>query len=128
MNYYSAACEWLGWSRGGSSQVIAPNTCHLPAGFYIAYLKLVAWTKLNERPHVRTNHTGPCQKTKMFPNFLILVWVNFVKGRLSYHLCVECFSQLSFDSEMYTKSETAADFVYISESNESWEKHSTQRW
>ena len=24
------------------------------------------------------------------------------KGRLSYHLCVECFSQLSFDSEMYT--------------------------
>ena len=29
---------------------------------------------------------------------------------------------------MYTKSELAADFVYISESNESWEKHSTQRW
>ena len=55
----SAHCsERLGWSRGGSSQVIAPNTCHLPAGFYIAYLKLVAWTKLNERPHVRTNHTG----------------------------------------------------------------------
>ena len=25
------------------------------------------------------------------------------KGRLSYHLCVECFSQLSFDSEVYTK-------------------------
>ena len=47
-----------GWSRGVSSQVIAPNTCHLPAGFYIAYLKLVAWTKLNERPHVHTNHTG----------------------------------------------------------------------
>ena len=46
----------------------------------------------------------------------------------SYHLCVEYFSQLSFDSEMYTKSETAADFVYISESNESWEKYSTQRW
>ena len=49
------------------------------------------------------------------------------KGRLSYHLCVECFSQLSFDSEVYTKSATAADFVYISESNESCEKHSTQR-
>ena len=45
----------------------------------------------------------------------------------SYHLCVECFSQLSFDSEVYTKSSTATDFVYISESNESWEKHSTQR-
>ena len=45
----------------------------------------------------------------------------------SYHLCVECFSQLSFDSEVYTKSATAADFVYTSESNERCEKHSTQR-
>ena len=44
-----------------------------------------------------------------------------VKGRLSYHLCVECFSQLSFDSE------AVADFVYTSESNESCEKHSTER-
>ena len=50
-----------------------------------------------------------------------------VKGRLSYHLCVECFSQLSFDSEVYTKSAAVADFVYTSESNESCEKHSTQR-
>ena len=49
------------------------------------------------------------------------------KGRLSYHLCVKCFSQLSFDSEVYTKSATAADFVYTSESNESSEKHLTQR-
>ena len=49
------------------------------------------------------------------------------KGRLSYHLWVEFFSQLSFDSEVYTQSATAADFVYISESNESCEKHSTQR-
>ena len=46
----------------------------------------------------------------------------------SYHLCVECFSQLSFDSEVYTKSTTTADFVYTSESNESREKHSMQRW
>ena len=45
----------------------------------------------------------------------------------SYHLCVKCFSQLSFDSEVYTKSATAADFVYTSESNESCEKHLTQR-
>ena len=45
----------------------------------------------------------------------------------SYHICVECFSQLSFDSEVYTKSTTAADFVYTFESNESCEKHSTQR-
>ena len=50
-----------------------------------------------------------------------------IKVSLSYHLCVECFSQLSFDSEVYTKSATAADFVYTSESNESCEKHSTQR-
>ena len=49
------------------------------------------------------------------------------KRRLSYHLCIECFSQLSFDLEAYTKSATAADFVYASESNESCEKHSTQR-
>ena len=53
---------------------------------------------------------------------------NNYKGRLSYHLCVECFSQLSFDSEVYTKSAAVADFVYTSESNESCEKHSTQRW
>ena len=52
---------------------------------------------------------------------------NVTKGRLSYHLCVEYFSQLSFDSEMYTKSATAVDFVYISESNDSCEKYSTQR-
>ena len=52
---------------------------------------------------------------------------NEAKGRLSYHLCVECFSQLSFDSEVYTKLATAADLVYTSESNESFEKHSMQR-
>ena len=51
-----------------------------------------------------------------------------IKGRLSYHLCVECFSKLSFDAEVYTKSAAVADFVYTSESNESCEKHSTQRW
>ena len=45
----------------------------------------------------------------------------------SYHLCVECFSQLSFDSEVYTKSAAVADFEYTSESNESCEKHSMQR-
>ena len=45
----------------------------------------------------------------------------------SYHLCVKCFSQLSFDSEVYTKSAAVADFVHTSESNESCEKHLTQR-
>ena len=37
---------------------------------------------------------------------------------------VFCFSQLSFVLEVYT---AFADFVYTSESNESCEKHSTQR-
>ena len=45
----------------------------------------------------------------------------------SYHLCVECLSQLSFDSEVYTKLATAADFVYTFEPNESCEKHLTER-
>ena len=53
--------------------------------------------------------------------------INVHKVSSSYHLCVECFSQLSFDSEVYTKSATAADFVYTSKSNESCEKHSMQR-
>ena len=52
---------------------------------------------------------------------------NVTKVSSSYHLCVECFSQLSFDSEMYTKSAAVADFVYTSEANESCEKHFTQR-
>ena len=46
-----------------------------------------------------------------------------VKVSSPYHLCVEYFSQLSFDSKMYTKSAAVADFVYTSESNESCEKH-----
>ena len=55
---------------------------------------------------------------KSFFSFFLPIFLKFesqfTKGRLSYHLCVECFSQLSFDSEVYTKSETAADFVYTS--------------
>ena len=34
-------------------------------------------------------------------DYYILITV--AKGRLSYHLSVECFSQLSFDSEVYAK-------------------------
>ena len=65
---------------------------------------------------------------KISQNFVAFSeYMNFTKGRLSYHLCVECFSQLSFDSEVYTKSAAVADFVYTSDSNESCEKHSTQR-
>ena len=45
----------------------------------------------------------------------------------SYHLWVKCFSQLSFDSEVYTKPAAVADLVYTSESNEGCEKHLMQR-
>ena len=57
----------------------------------------------------------------------VFIIMNLSKVSSSYHLCVKYFSQLSFDSEMYTKSAAVADFVYTSESNESCEKHSTQR-
>ena len=55
---------------------------------------------------------------------------NYYKDKVSssYHLCFECFSQLSFDSEVYTKSAAVTEFVYTSESNESCEKYSKQRW
>ena len=49
------------------------------------------------------------------------------KGRLFYYLCIECFSQLSFDSKVYTKSAAVPDFVYTSESNDRCEKHLMQR-
>ena len=65
-----------------------------------------------------------------FVNFKIIplcYFLFYTKVSSPYHLCVKYFSQLSFDSEVYTKSTTAADFVYTSESNESCEKHSTQR-
>ena len=41
----------------------------------------------------------------------VLTLIVTVKGRLSYHLCVECFSQLSFDSEVYTKSAAKDDMM-----------------
>ena len=59
--------------------------------------------------------------------YIRAVYCLFSKGRLSYHLSVESFSQLLYDSEMYTKSAAVSDFVYISESNEIWGKYSTQR-
>ena len=64
-----------------------------------------------------------CLRTKIFESPIFYIPS---KMSSSYHLCVEC-SQLSFDSEMYTKSAADADFVYTSESNESCDKHSTQR-
>ena len=81
-------------------------------------------------------------KWKIFSNFVTFSYLNFnmiwmfttlimyspfslnykistvTKVSSSYHLCVKCFSQLSFDSEVYTKSATAVDFLYTSESNE----------
>ena len=35
------------------------------------------------------------------------------KGIASYHLCFECFSQFSFDSEMYTKSTAVSKQLLI---------------
>ena len=60
--------------------------------------------------------------------FCTLLTTYLPKVSSSYHRCDEYFSQLSFDSEMHTKSAAVAEFVYTSESNESWEKHSTERW
>ena len=55
----------------------------------------------------------------MHGNMYICRKKTYTKVSSSYHLCVECFSQLSFDSEVYTKSVAVADFVYTSELNES---------
>ena len=71
-----------------------------------------------------SGHLGPLD-FKSLP--VLEFFAKPTKVTSSYHLCMECFSQLSFDSEVYTKSAIAADFVYTSESNESCEKHSTQR-
>ena len=66
-------------------------------------------------------------QNKVLAQFRILETRNLTKVSSSYHLCIECFSQPSFDSEVYTKLAAVTDFVYTSESNESCEKHSTQR-
>ena len=85
-----------------------------------------------------SNLSTRCQKVRNFlhklrNNFLELKEIVEAKPSSSNDLlllliCVHpiifaFFSQLSFDSEMYTKSITAADFVNASESNESCEKH-----
>jgi hypothetical protein len=77
-----------------------------------------------------TSTSMPMQEVRQFNLIRIMILsktIHSTKVSSSYYLCVECFSQISFDSEVYTKSATAADFVYTSESNESCEKHSTQR-
>ena len=46
-------------------------------------------------------------------------------------LMVKVFHPIIFASIIFPNShliQTAADFVYISESNDNWEKYSTQRW
>ena len=70
--------------------------------------------------------TYPLWLSDNIKNFSVLSPMH-IKVSSSYHLCVKCFSQLSFDSEVYTKSAAVSDFVYTSESTESCEKHSTQR-
>ena len=43
--------------------------------------------------------------------FLSVNFYKVTKGRLSYQLYIECFSKLSFDSEVYKKSAAVPDFV-----------------
>jgi len=45
--------------------------------------------------------------------YLFLCTVNVNKVSSFYHLCVEYFSQFSFDSEMYTKSTTVSKQLLI---------------
>ena len=52
----------------------------------------------------------PKKITKTFVNKVIDKHY-FHKVTSFYHLCVECFSQLSFDSEMYTKSAILYTFL-----------------
>ena len=57
---------------------------------------------------------GQGKKQTEFPSVTsLMVHTLFLKVSSSYHLCVECFSQLSFDSEVYTKSAAVSDFVYL---------------
>ena len=66
-------------------------------------------------------------KFLQFQQFIFSQKFISTKVRSFYHLCVEYYPQLAFDSERYTKSAATTDFVYTFESNESWEKHLTQR-
>ena len=103
-------------------------------GFYVTEVVYLLsnvswWLPCQQLPQTHFNSvvTSVKQVKEKYTD-VCLLWQVDSKRRLSFHLWVECFSQLSFDSELYTKLATAADFVYISESNERCEKHSTQRW
>ena len=48
---------------------------------------------------------------KRYVNAIYSKVIKVTKLSSSYHLCVEYFSQLSFDSEMYTISAAISDFV-----------------
>ena len=54
---------------------------------------LLNWNKLNYSRQITKRHPHVDN---------VKVSFNKSKGRLSYHLFIECFSQLSFGSEMYT--------------------------
>ena len=58
---------------------------------------MVAWCRWGPKAH--------CSKCTLLVFNDFITYINrSIKGNLSYHLCIECFSQLSFDSEVYTKS------------------------
>ena len=88
-------------------------------------IKNLSWKERNfEKIGSKQTHENPTENRKPLDYWTF----SHTKVSSSYHLCVKCFSHLSFDSEMYIKSAAVADFVYTSESNERCEKHSTQRW
>ena len=66
------------------------------------FILFFSWNKIGKTWDEHVIKPANCQ------NCGAVLWV--VKGMLSYHLCVKCFSQLSFDSEVYTKSATAPSF------------------
>ena len=92
---------------------------------YLAFFQYIK--KFGESKIFAKRRDDEISGEEMGPMILPILLALNTKGRLSFHLCIECFSKLSFDSEVYTKSAAVADFLYTSESNESCEKHPTQR-
>ena len=75
--------------------------------------KIIIWKSKNRNPPSDKISTPLHFAIQWMYDSRIEIWlvIHMFKGRLSYHLCVECFSQPSFDSEVYTKSATAATFL-----------------
>ena len=135
MNILQSSTVWYGcvfWCRSNKSELFCCFrwfTLHYGRYFKInpKSMRSVSFlTKKYDSIHQRSIFWFAYCKNQVL--CILIIKFMFSKVTSSYHLCVECFSQFSFDSEMYTKSAAVADFLYTSESNERCEKHSTQRW